>query len=65
MTACDRIDFALREEDGPDGTLRISVSLHNSDHTVYPNPPNPDDPIEEQEAALNRLATDSIDVVVE
>lgn len=59
------VPIGLGEGDGPDGSLRVSITLHKSDHTVYPNPPDPNAPVEEQEAALNRLAADSIEVFVE
>ena len=59
------VPIGLSENDGPNGSLRVSVTLHKSDHTVYPDPPDPNGTPEEQEAALNRLAADSIEVFVE
>lgn len=59
------VPIGLGESDGPDGSLRVSITLHKSDHTVYPDPPDPDATPDEQQAALDQLAADSIEVFVE
>ncbi len=57
-----RNSIGLREDEVANGGVDIAVSLHNSDHTVFPRQPEPDTP---DDPVFGLIASDSLSIVIE